>query len=175
MINQSTNNLLKLLEELTTGSKFYYIEQEDISSCEELDGHIIYSHFKRIDEPINTLLLKQHINQEHNLAVSIKNSNFILFEYSGEFAYAFGVLLYKLAKREGIENIYITEYSLNKLVICLNVVNAENNSLSILATKISDAILMKLPLSWRILPNNNRSDNGNLLILPKEYITPLWE
>ena len=175
MINQSTNNLTKLLEELTKDSKFYYVEQKGISSCEELDGHTIYSHFKRINQPINSLLLKQHINKEQNIAISIKNRNFLLFEYSGEFAYAFGALLYKLAEHEGIDNIYIIEYSLDKLIICLAPKSIDFNTLVNIGNRISEKILLKLPLAWRVLPNSDRPDSGNLLILPREYINPPWK
>ena len=100
----------------------------------------------------------------------------MLFEYSGEFAYAFGTLLYKLAKSdEGVENIYIVEYSLNKLVICLTFNSIDFNFLVNLGNKISEKILLKFPFAWRVLSNVNRPDNGNLLILPREFIVPPWE
>jgi len=174
MISQSTN-FKQLLEELTKDSSFYYIEKKRISSTENIDGHTVYSHFQRVNEPITPLLLKQHINREINLAISVKNSKSIIFEYSGEYAYAFGSLLFKLAHLENIKKIYIIEYSLSKLTIYLYPNSKTQSKSKEIAKKLSEQISAKLPYAWKVLPDEKRPDNGNLLILPRELITPNWE
>ena len=174
MTNQSTNSIYKLIKELTSSSEFYYIEQKSIASIEEVDGHIVYSHYKRYNAPITDELINQHINAEINLAISVKDRKILVYEYNGNEAYAFGLLLYKLALLENIKKIEILNYSTDKISLLLkpneeNLENIEN-----LSKKISDKIEEKLPLSWRVLPSNIRPDNGNLIHLPREYIEVPW-
>ena len=173
MISQSTN-LDKLLNKLIKNSSFYYIEQKSIASKEEVNGHTIYSRFKKIDSKINQTLLKQHLNKEINLAISVKNSNFIVFEYSGAEAFAFGVLLYKIASIEGISDINIINYSDDKLIILLHPNIKDKKRLKELANDISNKLELRVPISWKVLPIDEKPDNGNLLILPREYIKSPW-
>jgi len=174
MTDLSTNTLMEFLQYLTKTSNFYYIEQKSIASKEEVDGHTVYSHFKRVDKKITESLLQQHINKEINLAISIKDSSSFVFEYSGKYAYAFGALLFKLASYEDIEKIAILEYSLNKLVIYVAPKGKNIAQSQELAKKISKKIEEKLPLAWRFLPNDLRPNNGNLIVLPREIIEPTW-
>ena len=174
MIDQSTNSLFKLIKELSSGSEFYYIEQKSIASIEEVDGHTVYSHYKRYNAPINDELINQHINAEINLAISIKDKPISIFEYSGENVYAFGLLLYKLALQEGIKRVEILDYSIDKIVVMIEYIEQNLENIENLSKKISDKIEERLPLSWRLLPNNLRPDNGNLMILPREHIELPW-
>ncbi len=174
MTNQSTNLLFKLIKELTSSSEFYYIKQKSIASIEEVDGHTVYSHYKRYNAPITNELINQHINTEINLAISIKDKPIIVFEYSGKNVYAFGVLLYKLAMQESIKKVEILDYSVDKIVVMLEPIEKNLAKIENLAKKISNKIEERLPLSWKIFPDNLRPDNGNLLKLPKEYIEVPW-
>ena len=174
MTNQSTNLLFKLIKELTFGSESYYIGQKSIASIEEADGHTVYSHYKRYNAPISDELINQHINAEINLAISIKDKPIIIFEYSGKNVYAFGVLLYKLAKQESVKKVYILDYSIDKIVMMLEPKEENFKEIENLSKKISTKIEERLPLSWRVIPNKLRPDNGNLLQLPKEYIDFPW-
>ena len=174
MTNQSTNLLFKLIKELTSSSEFYYIKQKSIASIEEVDGHTVYSHYKRYNAPITNELINQHINTEINLAISIKDKPIIVFEYSGKNVYAFGVLLYKLAMQESIKKVEILDYSVDKIVVMLEPIEKNLAKIDNLAKKISNKIEERLPLSWKIFPDNLRPDNGNLLKLPKEYIEVPW-
>ena len=174
MINQSTNSLFKLIKELTLGSEFYYVKQKSIASVEEVDGHIVYSHYKRYNSPITDELIKQHINAEITLAISIKGKPISVFEYSGKNVYAFGLLLYKLSQHENIKKIEILDYSSDKITILLDPIEQNIKIIENLLKNISEKIESKLPLSWRVSPNNLRPDNGNLLQLPKEYIELPW-
>jgi len=173
MISQSTN-LSKLLKKLTKESKFYYIEQKSIASKEEVDGHFVYSRFKKINSKIDDILLQQHIKKEINLAISVKNSNFLIFEYSGAEAFAFGALLYKLASFEDIKDIEIVSYNDDKLIILLEPNIKDRLKLNQLAKDISSKLELRVPVSWRILPLESKPDNGNLLQLPREYIEAPW-
>ncbi len=174
MTNQSTNLLFKLIKELTSSSEFYYIKQKSIASIEEVDGHTVYSHYKRYNAPITNELINQHINTEINLAISIKDKPIIVFEYSGKNVYAFGVLLYKLSMQESIKKVEILDYSVDKIVVMLEPIEKNLAKIDNLAKKISNKIEERLPLSWKIFPDNLRPDNGNLLKLPKEYIEVPW-
>ena len=170
MIDQSTN-LLNFLKELTKDCEFFYIEQPKISSKEELNGSIVYSRYKRVDEKINLTLLKQHINKEITIAISVKNSNFLLFEYSGEYGIRFATLLYKFVEDEDIDFIKTVRYDANSLAI---LISAKQN-ISELADRLSDKLLDKLPKEWRVLPIEYKPNNGNLLILPRDILDLPWE
>ena len=170
MINQSIK-ILNLLKELTQGCDHYYIEEDKISSIEEINGHKIYSHYKRINKKVDNSLLNKHINKDINLAISVKNLNLIVFEYYGKYAYAFGVMITNIASLYQIEKVEIIEYSLDKLVVYLKPSISNKKEIEEISNKISDKLKEKLPCTWRILPNSNRPDNGNLLILPREYLT----
>ena len=174
MTDQSTNSLFKLIKELTASYEFYYIEQKSIASMEEVDGHTVYSHFKRYNTPISDELINQHINAEISLAISIKDKPISVFEYSGENVYAFGLLLYKLALQESIKKVEILDYNIDKIVLMLVPIEQNLEKIKNLSKNISSKIEEQLPLSWKILPNNLRPDNGNLLHLPKEYIALPW-
>ena len=174
MTDQSTNSLYRLIKELTSSSESYYIEQKSIASIEEVDGHTVYSHYKRYNSPITDELINQHINSEINLAISIKDKPIIVFEYSGKNVYAFGVLLYKLAQQESIKKVEILDYSGDEIVIMLEPIEQNLEEIENLSKKISTKIEEHLPLSWKILPNKLRPDNGNLLHLPREYIDLPW-
>ena len=145
--------------------------KKSISSIEEIDGHIVYSRFQRYNKSINDTLLQQHLSKDINLAISLKDLNGITFEYSGKYAFAFGAMLYNLSKDNNLKSFEIIEYSLEKLVIYLEFKEDSKKK----CEEISKIIELKLPLSWRILPNCNRPDNGNLLILPREYIENPWK
>ena len=174
MIDQSTNSLFELIKELTLGSEFYYIKQKSIASAEEVDGHIVYSHYKRYDSLITDELIYQHINAEIDLAISIKEKPVSIFEYSGKNVYAFGLLLYKISQQEKIKKIDILDYSAEKITILIDPIEQKIEDIKKLSKKISEMIEARLPLSWRVLPNNLRPDNGNLLRLPKEHIKLPW-
>jgi len=76
---------------------------------------------------------------------------------------------------ENIKKIYIIEYSLSKLTIYLYPNSKTQSKSKEIAKKLSEQISAKLPYAWKVLPDEKRPDNGNLLILPRELITPNWE
>ncbi|NPA28371.1 MAG: DUF1882 domain-containing protein [Epsilonproteobacteria bacterium] len=166
MIDQYTN-ISELLLKLTKGCTTYYIEQSTISSKETLNSLTIYSRFKKFEGEIDSTLIKQHINKEITLAVPIKDSG-VLFEYRGEDAIAFGSLLFKLAKKKGIKDIFIVEYGVDRLVIYL--IDTKN-----LVKELDESLQQFFQKEWRVLPNKNIPQLGNLLILPREIIKSPWE
>ena len=170
MINQSTN-IEELLLELTKNSSCYYLKQPTIVSINEYNGYYIYSHFLPVYKKIDRFLIKQHLNKELTLAISLKESDALVFEYRGEEAFAFGTLLFRILKENKLKG-KVLEYSLNKLLIYVSFANKKE--LKEKKELISAQIKKLLPQDWRVLPIESKPDLGNLLVLPREIIDEPW-
>ncbi len=170
MIDQSINNIDKLLELLTNNKDGYYIEQKSISSKEEVNGHTIYSKYKFFNKKITPTLLKQHLYKDINLAISLTNYKAMAFEYSGKYRDAFIMLLKYFFKEEGYNNLYITTLNNQKIVVYIEVNLKNRDDFIKLEKKINKKLSQKLTKEWRVIPNFLRPDIGNLLELPREYI-----
>jgi len=166
MTNQYTN-LLKLLRELTKDCQSYYIKHPTTLSKETLNGNTTYSKYKKYKGTITDNLLKQHINKEIDLAISIKDfKNVLVYNYKGKQLYAFKNLLTEIAKIENINKLIILEYSVNSLSIYIDL--PQNYDINSLKTKIDNIIENKLPKEWIILPNPKKPHLSNLIYLPRE-------
>ena len=170
MTNQSINNLNELIELIIDDKIGYYIEQKSISSKIAYDGHTIYSKFKYFNNPITPTLINQHLSKEINLAISLKDTKAMVFEYSGKYREAFVSLLQHFFKKLNYNKIYITTLNNQKIVLYIEV-NLENRADFVnLEKKIDKKLTERLDREWRVYPNFLRPDIGNLLILPREYI-----
>jgi len=169
MINQSTN-IYQLLQELTKDVGSYYLKQKNLISSEE-NGHIIYSHFKEIRQSITPILLKQHLQKDLTLAISIKDKNILYVEYRGKDGFAFGTLLSRLVDKDKID-IYIIEYTLEKLSIYLR--PKVEIDLDSYRDYLDSSLESKLSKEWKFYPLKNISNLGNLIVLPREFIESPW-
>ena len=170
MISQSINNLDELLELLIKDKSGYYIEQKSISSKEEIDGHTIYSKFKFFKSKITPILIEQHLRKDINLAISLKDSNAIVYEYSGKYKDAFTTLLKHYFEEENIRDIYIIDNNNQKIILYIPLTIEEKRVISDITKNIEKKLENKIPKEWRVLPNILRPEIGNLLILPREFI-----
>ncbi len=167
-------NIKELINRLIEGSEGYYIEQESISSYEEIDGHGIYSRYKKFDGQISSELLEEHLNKNINLAISLKNKNFVIFEYYGKEAYAFGSLLYKFVSQDCTLEFDILNYNLDNLTIFIGSKERKGNDIKKISENLSKKLQNSLQKQWRVLPLNSRPEIGNLLLLPRELIDNPW-
>ncbi len=170
MIDQSTN-IEKLLLELTKSVDCYYIKQASLISSKNKNGHYVYSHFLPVRKKVDKTLIKQHLNKELTIAISLKNLNALVFEYRGKEAFAFGTLLFRILKENHLQG-KILEYSFDKLLIFIEFPNKRElkEKRVLLSAKIKDLI----PQDWRILPIDSKPELGNLIILPREIIQEPW-
>ena len=173
MTNQSTN-IFELISRLAKDTNYYYIEQDAISSKGEIDGWTIYSRFKKVDGKLSDDLIEDHLKKRVNIALSLKNINGVLFEYSGKEAYAFGALISKFVNLEDGLRMDILNYSLDKLAIFLSLNEKNSHNIKKIAKKISDNLQEHFEKNWRVLPIDSRPEIGNLLQLPREVIPNLW-
>jgi hypothetical protein len=170
MINQSTN-IYKLLKELTEDVGSYYIKSKELSSYEGPNGHIIYSHYKRQNCNLTDTLLQQHLQKEITVAISVKNSNILLFDYRGNMGYAFGALIYRLVDKDRF-SIYIIEYSTDRLKLYIKPKN--NIKMESFREELEEALESKLTKEWRVYPVKSNLNLGNLMELPREFIESPW-
>jgi len=169
MTSQSINSIHKLLHRLTKESTHYYVEEKHIVSRSTLNGHTFYSRFKRFEGPITQTLIEQHLNKTLTLAIALKSDD-LVFEYSGEHMIVFASLLQHLAQEFGINNLTITEHSMDKLVIYIPTNEYNSNTIDAFLEKSQIVLDLKLPQQWQILPKKNRPEIGNLLLLPREVL-----
>ena len=168
MIDQYTD-IIELLRELTKNCNSYYIKHPTILSKETLNGNTTYSKYKRYNGKINDTLIKQHINKEIELAISAKElKNILIYKYKGKEAYAFLNIFYELKKIYEITNLIVLEYSVNSLSIYLEIKQGVNIDKT--REEIDRLIEYKIPKEWITLPNYNKTNLSNLIILPREII-----
>ncbi len=173
MINQSTN-IYDLISRLAKDASYYYIEQDSISSKGEIGGWTVYSRYKKFNGKVTDNLIQEHLNKKINLALSLKNIDGVLFEYSGQEAYAFGALISKFANMEKNLKLDILDYSLNKLLIFISSNEKNYHNIEKIAKKISNNLEEHFEKNWRVLPLNSRPEIGNLLQLPREIVYNPW-
>ena len=167
MINQSTN-IESFLLELTKDIECYYIKQKSLGSFEELNGNLIFSHYRPFNGKITPLLIKQHLNKDITLAIDLKRDDTLLYEYRGDRVYAFGTLFFKLIDKSIIDILQIIKYDDNTLVIYLKFKNSQY--IKSFKEKIESSLLLHLEKEWRVYPIKSRPKLGNLMELPREII-----
>jgi len=170
MINQSTN-IYKLLKELTEDVGSYYIKGKELSGFEGSNGHIIYSHYKKQNCNLTDTLLQQHIQKEITVAISVKDSNILLFDYRGNMGYAFGALMYRLVDKDRF-SIYIIEYSTDRLKLYIK--PKIDIKMKDYREELEDALESKLTKEWKVYPVKSSPNLGNLMELPREFIESPW-
>ncbi len=162
-------NIETLLRRLTSESTSYYIEQKEIATRSQTDGHILYSRYKKFEGTATATLIKQHISKDISLAIPLNKNNF-LFEYSGEHTLAFASLLFYIAKEFSINTLLITSYSFSGISIYLGTSEYNSNTIGDFIEKVTRVLKEKLPNEWQLLPRKNIPEIGNLLKLPREII-----
>ena len=170
MIKQSTS----FLDHINIDRSHYYIKKSTIVKKIFCDNRIFYPKFEKINEPLNNLVISQHLNKEYIIASPLlynNLTNYLLLEYKGSKSIEFYYLSKQLLKSFNIEE-YTFYQGKGDQVIQLFI---SVNSLSLKDANrevefFSDALSTRLTKEWKCLPDLNLPIEYNIFTLPyKEF------
>jgi hypothetical protein len=176
MIAPSTERLPieETLAALAAPADHYYLKSSSIVESIEYRGRTFYSKFRRIDEPVNEILIRQHLHREITLALPLirhGEGNKLVIEYLGEEPERFLQTLIRL-----FEHLELRDYTLyrgkrgTRRTVILPLPVQSLDSLHELGGRLSDMLQTRLPKSWRILPDKRLPERYNIFTLPYGYI-----
>jgi len=148
----------------------YYIKRSTISNKIVFKNRTFYARFERIDEPLSTLLLKQHQDKQYTIAVPLlkdNHTNYLVIEYKGEEHKRFYHLVKHLFKTLEITDYHIYEgKDEERLQVFVKVATLSleeaDNELEVL----SNALSKKMVKKWKCLPSSSLPDDYNIVTLP---------
>ena len=176
MIAPSTETLPieETLARLAAPADHYYLKSSSIVESIEHHGRTFYSKFRRIDEPVNEILIRQHLHREITLALPLLHDNRgerLYIEYLGDEPERFIQTLLHLFRHLGYR-----DYALfrgkreERRSVVLFLPEQELESLHRLGGELSDMLQTRLPKSWRILPDRRLPEAYNIMTMPYGYI-----
>ncbi len=160
MIKKSINQLEALLKLITSGVKGYYIEQKNIATKVDIDGHIYYSKYRYFSGTITDILIKQHLSKNINLAISLENYSAIVFKYSGEERAAFLSLIKYYITKDERDGIYIISDSNLSLELYIRLKCANKDNFNDILQKVTTNLDSRISQEWIALPNILYPDIG---------------
>jgi len=164
----------KALSQLAGGASHYYLKSSSIVDTLQHNGRTFYSKFRRIDAPVNDILIRQHLRREITLALPLlrdDQGDKLVIEYLGDEPELFIRTLLRLFR-----HLQIQEYLLfqgkrpNRRTILLPQEPQELQRLHALGGKLSEMLQTRLSKSWRILPDIRLPEDYNIFTLPYGYI-----
>lgn len=163
-----------IIDDLEFNSDHFYVKQESIVEKISFNNRIFYSKYEKIHTPLNSILLRQHKNNEITLALPlIENNhvNYLVIEYSQEDWKSFYSLVKHLLKSLNIEE-FISYRNEKKELLQIFI----KRPITPLETaykevdNIKHLLELKSNRSYKILPNRNLPKNYNIITLPQEKI-----
>ena len=163
-----------IIDDLEFNSDHFYVKQESIVEKISFNNRIFYSKYEEIHTPLNSILLRQHKNNEITLALPlIENNhvNYLVIEYSQEDWKSFYSLVKHLLKSLNIEE-FISYRNEKKELLQIFI----KRPITPLETaykevdNIKHLLELKSNRSYKILPNRNLPKNYNIITLPQEKI-----
>jgi len=162
------------LARLTEAAGHYYIKSSGIVEKIEYNGRTFYSKFRRVNRPVNAVLLRQHLHREVTLALPLLRhgrGRILVIEYLGEEPDRFIQTLKHLFAHLGYRDYgcYRGKREHRRTVI-LSLPEQSLESLHRLGEKLTGMLQTRLPKSWRILPDRHLPKSYNIYTLPYGYI-----
>ncbi|ADV46905.1 DUF1882 domain-containing protein [Nitratifractor salsuginis] len=178
MTDPSTKRTDSILEselgDLAKGAHCYYLKSPAIVEKILHEGRTFYSKFRRYDQEVNPILIRQHLNREVTLALPLLREgrgDLLVVEYFGEEPELFIPILEHLFHHLGI-----TDYRLyrgkhkHRRTVLIQVPEQPLERLHEMGGQISDMLQTRLEKSWKILPDRRLPERYNIFTLPYEYI-----
>jgi hypothetical protein len=170
MRNQSTS----FLDDLSFDRSHYYIKKSSIVGKINFNNRIFYPKFQKIDEPLNNLVLSQHLNKEYTIASPLiidNKTNYLLMEYKGDKSKEFYYLTKHLLKLFNMQQ-YKYYYGKNNNIILLfiYVKSLSLDDATIELNRLSNTLSTRLTKEWKCLPDISLPLEYNIFTLPyKEF------
>jgi len=157
-------NLLKL------DRSYYYVKRSSIVEKIIFQHRTFYAKFERIDEPLEEMVISQHLNRQYIIASPLlKNgkTEYLVIEYRGMEPSRFFN-----AVRHLMSSLQITNYLLFKgkkesyVQLFISIAPAELEEADAMVSEISDALERRLPKEWKCFPDKSLPASYNIITLP---------
>lgn len=166
MTNQSIN--------FSLDTDYYYIKRPHIVEKILFNNRTFYAKFEKINSPLTSLLIQQHLQKEFTIAIPLVNQsivNKLLIEYDGDEYKRFIHAIKHLFKNIGIEsyNIYNGKY-ITRVQVFIDVKEQTLEEADTKLQEISNLLSKKLTKKWKSLPSINLPQDYNIATLPYNQI-----
>ena len=152
----------------------YYLKHPSIVNQIKFDNRTFYAKFERIDEPLNELIVKQHLDKEFVFAVPLLQNNltnYLVLEYKGnEYIRFYHLVKYLFVSLE-IENYHIYQGKVeDKIQVFIEVDSLSLEEAHSRLEEISNALEQKLSKKWKLLPSISLPIEYNIVTLPYKRV-----
>jgi len=160
--------------DLEFNCEYFYIHSKSIVEKINFNNRIFYSKYRKIKQPLSSLLIKQHQDNDITLALPlIENNcvNYFVIEYENEDWKSFYSLIQYLLK-----SLHINEYSAyqnNKKNLLQIFIKRKNTAITTAYQEIENLqhlIELKSNKSYKLFPNKNLPKNYNIITFPQQKL-----
>jgi len=152
----------------------YYIKRSSIVEKITFNNRTFYAKFEHIQEPLTSLIVKQHLSREYTIAVPLlkdNKTNYLVIEYKGDEHQRFYHLVKHLFKNVSVDEYYIyqgKDATRIQVFIPVNQFTLEKADQQL--TLYSEALKEKMTKKWKTLPSLNLPEAYNIITLPHNQI-----
>ncbi|MEY3090040.1 MAG: hypothetical protein RL113_356 [Pseudomonadota bacterium] len=152
----------------------YYIKRNTIVEQIQFDNRTFYAKFERINEPLTSLLLEQHLSRQYTIAAPLVEdnvTNYLVVEYKGEEYLRFQHLVKHLFISMSIEDYFIYQgKDIERVQIFIHVDHLSLEEADAQLKIISNALKEKMTKKWKCLPSLSLPEAYNIVTLPYQKI-----
>lgn len=164
-MTESDMNLIKM------NTNFYYRKLNGLGNKIVYGGKNFYDKFERIDQILNSTVIKSHLSRQFDIAhaLILQNNHVenIIFDYNGRHPDKFYHKAQLLLRNEGFINFTAYESKTpGHLHLYLHKGHTTLNEGKILAKNLSHKLAMSWPIEWRVFPSDEFPPQYNILSLP---------
>ncbi len=152
----------------------YYIKHPSIVKHIKFDNRTFYAKFERIHEPLNNLIVKQHLDKDFIVAVPLLQNNitnYLILEYKGDEYKRFYYLVKHLFNTLKIYDYYIYQgRHKEKIQVFIDVDSISLQEAESRLQELSNALEQRLSKKWKCLPSSRLPEAYNIVTLPYNIV-----
>lgn len=161
---------MKLIKMYTS---FYYKKVDGFGQKIQYMGRLLFDRYERVDSMLTSQIIRDHLARKivvaHSLILPNNKIENIVFDYNGRNPDRFYQKAQLMLRNEGFIN--FTAYNSKTsghLHLYIHKGHTDLGEGQRLAQLLSLKLGQKIPLEWRMFPNNNLPKDFNILALPYE-------
>ena len=161
---------MKLIKMYTS---FYYKKVDGLGQKIQYMGRLLFDRYERVDSMLTSQIIRDHLAGKivvaHSLILPNNKIENIVFDYNGRNPDRFYQKAQLMLRNEGFIN--FTAYNSKTsghLHLYIHKGHTDLGEGQRLAQLLSLKLGQKIPLEWRMFPNNNLPKDFNILALPYE-------
>jgi hypothetical protein len=160
------------IDDLRLDRSHYYIKRRQIVERIAFDHRTFYAKFERINEPLNDMIVDQHLSRQYIIATPLlrdNKTNYLVLEYRGDKPSKF----YAVSKHL-IHSLLIKQYNYfqgkkrDYLLLFIPVESLSLQEADEQVQLISDALATRMPKEWKCFPDKTMPECYNIVTLPYE-------